>query len=123
MQAKYSYDEVRMFAQVLAEVVLRQLPDITSMERSPAKRQKKVYLDCLQNAFGQTVAAPYSVRPVPGACVSTPLQWKEVKPGLDPRDFTIKTVLKRFKKLGDIFAPTLSKGINIQKTLPLLEKL
>lgn len=115
--AKYSYEQVRLFAQLIAQMAHERLPKITSMERSPKKRQKKVYFDYLQNNFGQSLAAPYSVRPRPGALVSTPLDWSEVKPGLDPSDFNIKTVPKRVKQKGDLFLPVLGKGIDLQRAL------
>src|SRR5581483_9558356 len=88
--AQYTYDEIKTFAELIAHIVHNRLPELTSIERSPAKRKKKIYLDYLQNRKGQTIAAPYSVRPHPGATVSTPLEWDEVKKGLDPGDFTIK---------------------------------
>ena len=69
--------------------------------RSPAKRQQQVYLDYLQNRRGQTLAAPYCVRPVPGAVVSTPLKWSEVKRGLDPTRFTMKTIHRRLDRVFD----------------------
>lgn len=117
MNARYSHVQVKEFANLLVHLAHERMPDITSLERSPKKRQKKVYLDYLQNNFGQTIAAPYSVRPRPGAPVSTPLKWSEVKQGLDPTKFTIKTAMKRFKKVGDLFEPVLGKGINLAKIL------
>lgn len=115
--AKYTHEQAKQFAQLIALLTHQRLPKSTSMERSPSKRQKKVYLDYLQNNFGQTLAAPYSVRPRSGATVSTPLEWTEVKKGLDPRDFNIETVLKRFKNKKNIFLPVLKKGINLQAFL------
>lgn len=122
MEAQYTFEEVNQFAHVIVRIVHQQIPDLTSLERSPSKRQKKVYLDYLQNNFAQTVVAPYSVRPRPEAPVSTPLKWSEVKIGLQPTDFTIKTVLKRFKKVGDLFQPVLGKGINLKSVFKKLEK-
>jgi bifunctional non-homologous end joining protein LigD len=115
--AQYTYEEVKQFAKLIGIAVHQRLPDVTSLVRNPHKRQKKVYLDYLQNNFGQTVAAPYSVRPLPGAPVSTPLKWSEVKAGLNPSEFTMKTVLRRFKKVGDLFKPVLGKGINLRSIL------
>ena len=98
MGGQYTYEQVKDFAHILASLAHERLPKITSLERNPSKRQQKVYIDYLQNNFGQTVAAPYCVRPRPGAPVSTPLAWSEVKPGLDPLKFNIKTILPRLKK-------------------------
>jgi len=61
-------------------------------------RAGKVYLDYLQNRHGQTIAAPYSARPVPGATVSTPLEWREVDTKLDPKKFTLRTMPARLAK-------------------------
>jgi bifunctional non-homologous end joining protein LigD len=117
MGAHYTYDEVKQFGKLIAQIVHEAQPDLTSLERSPSKRQEKVYLDYLQNNFGQTIVAPYSIRPLPGAPVSTPLKWSEVKAGLNPIDFTIKNAPKRFKKVGDLFKLVLGKGINLQSIL------
>jgi bifunctional non-homologous end joining protein LigD len=121
MGARYTFEEVKQFANLIVHIVHERLPDLTSLERNPEKRQKKVYLDYLQNNFAQTVVAPYSVRPQPGATVSTPLKWSEVKPGLTPTDFTIKTVLKRFEKVGDLFQLILGKGVNLSTILKKLK--
>ncbi|HYE22288.1 MAG TPA: DNA ligase D [Verrucomicrobiae bacterium] len=115
--AKYTYEQAKQFTELVVTIVHKQIPEFTSLERSPKKRQKKVYLDFLQNRKGQTLAAAYSVRPKPGATVSTPLEWKEVKKGLQPSDFTIKNILKRLEKKGDLWKPVLEKGIDLVKIL------
>jgi len=121
--ARYPFDQVRQFAEILSQVVHSQLPDMTSVVRSPSKRQGLIYLDYLQNRIGQTMAAPYSPRPKPGAPVSTPLEWKEVKPGLSPLDFTMKNIRQRLDRLGDLWQPLLgSPGMDMAKSLGLLEK-
>ncbi|MBI3952364.1 MAG: DNA polymerase domain-containing protein [Candidatus Doudnabacteria bacterium] len=117
MGAKYDYEQTKQFGRLVATLAYQQTKSFTSLERMPKNRKKKVYLDFLQNNPGQTLAAPYSVRPKPGATVSTPLEWKEVKKGLDPKKFTIKTILKRLEKKGDLFRPILGKGIDLKKTL------
>src|SRR6478672_209310 len=90
--AKYSDEQSRQFAQLIANLVHQRLPKITSIERSPAKRQQRVYLDYLQTPRGQTLASVYSVRPRPGATVSAPLDWSEVKRGLSPSQFHIQNM-------------------------------
>jgi bifunctional non-homologous end joining protein LigD len=122
MGAKYDYDTVKQFAELIAQITQKRLPETTSIVRLPSKRQGKVYLDFLQNRKGQTLAAPYSVRPKPGATVSTPLEWKEVNEKLDPTDFTIKTTLKRLDKKGDMWKPVLGKGVNLMKVLKTLQE-
>jgi bifunctional non-homologous end joining protein LigD len=113
--ANYDYDLARQFAEVIANIVQRQLPKTTSVVRSPAQRQRRVYLDFLQNRRGQTVAAPYSVRPAPGATVSTPLKWSDVRPSLDPTKFTIRTVPQRVDRIGDLWKPVLGRGVDLER--------
>lgn len=120
--AKYTFEQTKQFAQILANMVFEALPHTTSIVRNPEKREKKVYIDFLQNRMGQTLAAPYSLRPVPGAQVSTPLEWKEVKEGLLPSNFTIENIFKRLEKHGDLWKGFLGhKGIDMQKSLKLLQ--
>jgi len=121
---KYDYDLVRDFAKRLAMMVHELIPDSTTLERSISKRKKnEVYIDYLQNSKGQTLASAYSVRPKPGATVSTPLEWTEVKRGLHPSQFTLKNIKKRVDKKGDLFQGVLEKGINIPVALKQIEKL
>ncbi len=120
--ARYDYEQARLFAEIIANLVQRNLPESTSVLRNPSKRQQKVYLDFLQNNRGQTLAAPYSVRPVPGATVSTPLRWSEVRRGLDPTRFTIKTMVKRLDKIGDLWAAVLGEAIDLLKVIDRLRQ-
>jgi bifunctional non-homologous end joining protein LigD len=117
LAAKYDYDITKEFAHVIASLVNERLPKTTSILRLPKQRQGKVYLDFLQNRRGQTLAAPYSARPKPGATVSTPLEWDEVNAKLDPKNFTIRNILKRLEKIGDLWKPVIGKGVDIQKAL------
>lgn len=121
--AKYSYDEAKTFAEIIATIAHHRLPSVTSIERSVAKRKNKVYIDYLQNNKGQTIASAYSIRPRPLATVSTPLDWKEVNYNLTPQMFTIKNIPDRLKTLGDLWTPVLKKGIDLSKSLKLIEKL
>jgi bifunctional non-homologous end joining protein LigD len=115
---KYSYEQVKDFANIVCILVNDQLKSFTTLERNLQKRgSKNIYLDYLQNRRGQTIASVYSLRPKPGATVSTPLLWKEVKKGLSPKEFTIHNSLKRVKKMGDIFKGVLGKGIDLEKCL------
>ncbi|HXR83048.1 MAG TPA: DNA ligase D [Hanamia sp.] len=115
---KYSYEQVKDFANIICILANEQLKSFTTLERNLQKRgSKHIYLDYLQNRRGQTIASVYSVRPKPGATVSIPLLWKEVKEGLSPKDFTIHNSLKRVKKMGDIFKGVLGEGIDLEKCL------
>jgi bifunctional non-homologous end joining protein LigD len=94
-----TYAQSRTLGELLARCVLRELGDIATIVRHVTKRGDKVYLDYLQNRHGQTIVAPFSVRPLPGATVSMPLVWDEVADGLDPRTFTIKNAVARMEGL------------------------
>jgi bifunctional non-homologous end joining protein LigD len=115
--AKYTYEDSKEFGRVIAKLVHAELPSFTSIERKTSDRKGKMYIDFLQNRPQATVSAPYSLRPKPGATVSMPLHWDEVKKGLKMQDFTIFNAVDRIKEMGDIFKPVLSKGINMEKIL------
>ncbi|MEE8143239.1 MAG: non-homologous end-joining DNA ligase, partial [Planctomycetota bacterium] len=116
----YTYDQVRMFSEGVARTVVSQLRDIATVERNPKKRGRRVYVDFLQNRSGQTVVPAYSVRPVPGAQVSTPLDWDELMSGASPGQFTIATLPARLERMGDLFRPVLEDR---QDLLPAIEAL
>ncbi|OSZ77020.1 DNA ligase D [Chitinophagaceae bacterium IBVUCB2] len=113
--AKYTYDQSQLLGKIIATRVNELLPELTSVERIIKKRKGKLYLDYLQNRPKATLAAPYSLRPKPGATVSMPLHWEEVKKGLRMDDFTIENAVERIKKEGDIFKGVLGKGVNLEK--------
>jgi bifunctional non-homologous end joining protein LigD len=121
--AKYNFDQSKHFAELIANIVHQRLPKITTLERSLSKRKARIYIDCYQNNYAQTVAAPYSVRARIGAPVSTPLKWSEVKEGLDPKKYTIKTIPARVKKMGDLYFPVLGKGIDLRAALHNITKM
>ncbi|MDR6782649.1 bifunctional non-homologous end joining protein LigD [Pedobacter africanus] len=115
--AKYTYDQSQMFAKIIVNLVHQQVPEFTSLERMVDSRKGKMYLDFLQNRPGATIAGPYSLRPKPGATVSMPLDWDEVKPGMKMTDFTIFNALDRLKETGDLFKGVLGKGIDLTKAI------
>lgn len=115
--AKYTYDECQLFGKWIATQVHHELPRFTSIERLTKNRKGKLYVDYLQNRPKATLAAPYSLRPKPGATVSMPLHWEEVKKGLSMKDFHIFNAMDRIKQEKDIFKPVLGKGINLMKIL------
>jgi bifunctional non-homologous end joining protein LigD len=117
MGAKYGYDDCQLFGKLIATQVHQELLTFTSIERMTQKRKGKIYIDYLQNRAQATLAAPYSLRPKPGATVSMPLGWDEVKKGLKMTDFTIKNAIERIQSQGDLFKPVLGKGVNLQKIL------
>jgi bifunctional non-homologous end joining protein LigD len=117
LAAVYTYDQSREFARVVARMVNEKLPAITSIERMVKDRKGKLYIDFLQNRPQATICAPYSIRPKPGATVSMPLHWEEVKKGLKMKNFNIKNGLERIRMEGDIFKPVLGKGIDLLKVI------
>jgi bifunctional non-homologous end joining protein LigD len=117
LAAKYTYDHSQMFGRLIANLVHQRIPEFTSIERLVKNRAGKMYIDFLQNRPEATVAGPYSLRPKPGATVSMPLHWEEVKKGMKMKDFNIKNAIARLKKEGDIFKGVLGEGIDIMKIL------
>ena len=91
-------DDVRGFAEALGTKLAAAYPREMTMEGSIARRKGRVYLDPFRNGFAQTVVSPFCVRRFPRAPVSTPLEWREVKPTLDPGVFNIATFAERLKK-------------------------
>ena len=119
-----TYEQSRTLGELLARCVLRELGDIATVTRHVTKRGDKVYLDYLQNRHGQTIVAPFSVRPLPGATVSMPLLWDEVDQSLDPREFTIRNAIARMETLGsDPVLPVLEHAPDLRKVLERLASL
>jgi bifunctional non-homologous end joining protein LigD len=117
MGGQYDYDQCQLFARIIVGIVNKKIPKFTSLERMISARKGKMYLDFLQNRPGATIAGPYSLRPKPGATVSMPLEWEEVKPGLKMKDFTIFNAIERLKVKGDIFKGVLGKGIDLETAI------
>jgi bifunctional non-homologous end joining protein LigD len=124
VEAVYSYEETRIFAELISRVVTHEKPQMFTTPRSVSKRQKnRVYFDYLQNGKSKTIAAPYVLRAYEGAPVATPLEWSEVRPGLHPKQFTISNARERFAEKGDLFRGVLEEPQNLYDALTRLEKL
>jgi bifunctional non-homologous end joining protein LigD len=118
-----TFEEAKGLGELLARVLAERLPDIATVIRTPAARGGRVYVDFLQNGQGKLLAAPFSARPVPGALVSTPLEWKEVTRKLDISAFTIRTVPQRLEKRGaDPMHPLLTLKPDLPRALDLLAR-
>jgi len=115
--ARYTYEDSKEFGRVIARTVHEEIPSFTSIERLTSNRKGKMYIDFLQNRPQATVAGPYSLRPKPGAPVSMPLAWDEVKKGLKITDFNIANAIARLRETGDLFKGVLGKGVDIEKAL------
>lgn len=114
---KYTYEQSQLFAKIIVTLVQKQIPDYTTLERMVKNRNGKMYLDFLQNRPDATIAGVYSLRPKPGATVSMPVSWDEVKPGLTMRHFTIHNSIARLKETGDLFNGVLGEGIDLESTI------
>jgi bifunctional non-homologous end joining protein LigD len=99
LAGQFRYDEARNLGELLARLIVAELPDLATITRQVSRREGKVYVDYLQNGAGRLLVAPFSVRPLPGAPVSMPLRWNEVNDKLDIRSFTIENVAARMRKL------------------------
>jgi bifunctional non-homologous end joining protein LigD len=113
-----THAQARTLGELLSRALEREHPDIATTARAIGSRGGRVYLDYLQNGAGKTIAAPYAVRPRPGAPVSTPLRWSEVNGKLDPSRFTIRTVPARARRLErDPLRPVLSEKPELLRSL------
>jgi bifunctional non-homologous end joining protein LigD len=110
------YEAGLIFCQIIATMVVQKHPKIATVERSVKARGQRVYIDCLQNIAGKTLAMAYSARASTYAGVSTPLSWDEVEQGVRREDFTIETMPERLKEVGDLWKGIrTSKGIDLSR--------
>ena len=114
---RFPYETGRAFAEAVCRIIYEEFPALTSVERNPAKRRRRIYLDFMQNRRAQTLAAPYCVRPRPQATVSAPLRWTELKPSLRPQDFTIENMPGRIRKVGDLWGEMLKVSVDIERCM------
>jgi bifunctional non-homologous end joining protein LigD len=113
---RYGYDETHAFAEAVSKRLAEENPGVVTTEWLKRKREG-VLVDYHQNVRGKTIASVYSVRPKPGAPVSTPLRWDELTEGLEPRRFTMETVLQRVEEHGDLLEPVLRGGQSLGPAL------
>jgi len=119
-----TFDQARTLAYLIGLLVEKQHPDMATTHRNPAARGGRVYLDWGQNAHGQLLVVPYSVRPIAGAPVSMPVYWHEVTPDLDARQFTLRNALDRIAAWpGDPCRPVLVERPDLAAALVRLEAL
>jgi bifunctional non-homologous end joining protein LigD len=123
LEPRYSYDQVRSFAELLATMAVHERPDLFTTPRAVAKREKgKVYFDWMQIGEGKTISAPYAVRAYEGAPVATPLAWHEVTPRLRPEQFHIGNAMARFDRVGDLFEGVLKRPHRLEDALERLSQ-
>ena len=105
IEPEYDFEEAHTWVIAVARVLSERQPNLFSMDYTRSRRTEKVLLDHNQVGHGRTTASIYSVRPVPGAQVSTPLTWDEVEKGkITPDQFTIRNLPDRVASLGDLAA-------------------
>ena len=108
------YEAGLLYCQIIATLVAHKHPKVATTERAVRARGARVYIDCLQNILGKTLASAYSARASDYAGVSTPVTWSEVDQGFDRREFTIRSVPSRLAEVGDLWAALMkSKGIDL----------
>jgi bifunctional non-homologous end joining protein LigD len=120
LQAGTNYDTGRLLAELIANLVARAHPDLTTVQRVVSRRGTRVYLDFLQNRRGSTVASAYSVRPRPGATVSAPLAWHELESSFAPDDFSIRSFRDRLDRVGDLWASCRIDANDVREVLEIL---
>ena len=111
------HEASKQLAELLAAMLVQDFPKLATTERVMKKRESRIYVDAYQNGPGRLIASPFCVRALPTAPVSMPLLWDEVKPGLTPRQFTIKNAIPRLEKLGDPMAKLLTQKVSIGDAL------
>ncbi len=113
-----THEQSRTLAELLARVIVAELPDIATVTRAVREREGRVYIDYVQNGRGRLLVAPFAVRARPGAPVSMPLRWREVTGRLDPRRFTIANAAKRMRALkGDPLRAVLDLKPDLKEAL------
>jgi bifunctional non-homologous end joining protein LigD len=121
VERRYSYEQVRTFAEIVARMVASEEPERATQERAVEKRPKgKVYIDVFQNVAGKPLAAPYTVRAFPQAPVSAPITPDELRSSLTPERFNIKTIFERLKKRGDLWEDFWDSRQSLEKATKLL---
>jgi bifunctional non-homologous end joining protein LigD len=116
VERRYTYEQTREFATIVAEALVIAHPGLVTTDRDPGRR-RGVFVDTKMNGEGMTIASVYSLRPRPGAPVSTPLRWEELREDVEPRDFNIDTVLDRVREHGDLWAPLLTTKQRLEPAL------
>ncbi len=123
LKPRYTYEQARMFSELVARMVVSRIPDLATISRAPDTRKGKVYIDYLQLGHGKTIAAPFSIRALDGAPVSAPLKWSEARSDLDPGAYNIRTMVDRMNRLGtDPFLGALTDQVELEDALPILER-
>jgi bifunctional non-homologous end joining protein LigD len=119
VERRHTYDDTREFAEIVAGALARTHRGLVTTEWTKAKR-RGVLIDSNQNGEGKTIASVYSVRPHPGAPVSTPLRWDEVNEKLNPSIYSMEVVLDRVERFGDLYEGVLKTRQRLDRALAAL---
>ncbi len=120
--ARYTYEQSRTLAELLARFTAKSLPDIATIVRAVSDRDGKVYLDYLQNGHGRLLVSPLCVRPLPAAPVSMPLEWSQINGRLKLERFNIRSARKWLQAHGDPVAPVLTQSTDMLAALQSLAR-
>jgi bifunctional non-homologous end joining protein LigD len=105
LRSREGFDDVSRFAHGVGAVLVARHPQDLTREFSKAERKGRIYIDTGRNGYSATFAAPYAVRPKPGAPVSAPCSWDEIERGaIGPRTFTLRTMAARIAEVGDVWS-------------------
>jgi Predicted eukaryotic-type DNA primase len=116
IERRWTYEDTREFAEIVAGALTRTHRGLVTTEWTKSKR-RGVLIDANQNGEGKTIASAYSVRPKPGAPVSTPLRWDEVNEKLNPAIYSMDVVLDRVRRFGDLYEGVLTTKQSLAKAL------
>jgi bifunctional non-homologous end joining protein LigD len=118
IERNYTFETTRAFVSKIGSMIESLIPKkVTSSSLPFAERKGKVFIDPLQNSPTKTIVAPYSLRPLPKAPVSTPLEWRELEKDIKPTDFNINTIFERIEEKGDLFEETLTCKQSLEKAI------
>jgi bifunctional non-homologous end joining protein LigD len=124
LERSADFDEVRAFARNVAEVLAQRKPEQLTVKQRKKKREGRLFLDYLRNAYGQTSVAPYSLRPLPGAPVATPLDWSEVHDAdLHSQTYTVKNIFRRLGQKDDPWREFLQDARSLEAARQTLDEL
>ena len=123
LRPRHDFAEVRAAAKMIARIVNRRLPKLTTRRPNAGRHSRKIYIDYVRNSFGQTLAAPYSLRAFPGATVSTPLAWRDLSTSLRPSRYRLRTIFRRLNREGDIWRSAFRHSVNLERLVSHLRRM
>jgi bifunctional non-homologous end joining protein LigD len=124
LDGKAHTGEVARFANTVGTLLVQRDPKHLTQEFSKADRGARIYVDTGRNGYSATFAAPYAVRPKPGAPISAPCTWEEIERGVArPRTFTLRTMTKRIEEVGDVWSDLRRRGRSLGRAMQRLQKL